>query len=143
LDVGEFQNSRLGAVQKRLCLLHIESQGYGINLDQLILGSQGRERQGRFGTRRQHHMTVRWCVIQKILDRLMDARSVEPVIVLEKQINIIFYLRQVVDQARQDRRRVDQVVLEDQPDRVGADVWTCMMQGLRHVKQKPRGLVVV
>jgi hypothetical protein len=29
----------------------------------------------------------------------MDARSVEPVIVFEKQINIIFYLRQIVDQA--------------------------------------------
>ena len=106
----------------------------GINLDQLILGSQGREWQGRFGARRKHHMTVRRRVLQKIRDRLMDAGSAEPVIVFEKQIYIIVYLRQIVDQARQDRRRVDQVVLEDQPNRAGADVRTGMVQGLRYVK---------
>ena len=143
LDVGEFQHSRLGAFQKRLCLLHIESQGDGINLDQLVLGSQGCEWQGRFGARRKHHMTMRRCVFQKIRDRLMDARSAEPVIVFEKQINVVFYLCEIVDQALQDRCRVDQIVLEDQPNRAGADVRTGMMQGLRHVKQKSRGLVVV
>src|SRR5216683_388741 len=69
-------------------------------------------------------MTVRRRVLQKIRDRLMDARSAEPVIVFEKQINIIVYLGQIVDQARQDRCRVDQVVLEDQPDCACAKVRT-------------------
>jgi hypothetical protein len=73
----------------------------------------------------------------------MDARSADPVIVLEKQVNVVLHLRQIVDQARQDRRWVDQIVLEDQPDRAGADVRAGVMQGLGNVKQKPRGLVVV
>ena len=82
-------------------------------------------------------------MLQKIGDRLMDARRAQPVIVFEKQINVIFYLRQIVDQARQDRCRVDQVVLEDQPDRAGAKISLGMMQGLTSVKPKSRGLVVV
>jgi len=139
LDVGELQNSRPGAVQKGSRLLHIKPQGRGINLDQLILGAQGREWQGRFGTGRKHHMTVRRRVLQKIRDRLMDPRSAEPMIVFEKQINLIFDLRQIVDQARQDRCRVDQVVLEDQPNRAGANVRTGMVQGLGYVKKEPRG----
>jgi hypothetical protein len=88
-------------------------------------------------------MAVRRRVLQKIRDRLMNARGAEPVIVLEKQVHIIFYLYQIVDQARQDGWRVDQVVLEDQPNCAGANVRTGMVQGLRYVKQKPRGLVVV
>ena len=64
----------------------------------------------------------------------MDARSAEPVIVFEKQVNIIFYLCQVIDQAGQDCCRVDQVVLKDQPNRSGANVRTGMVQGLGYVK---------
>ncbi|WP_334384570.1 hypothetical protein [Bradyrhizobium sp. AZCC 2262] len=82
-------------------------------------------------------------MLQKIRDRLMDASRAEPVIVFEKQINIILNLGQIVDQARQDRCRVDQVVLQDQPNCAGADVRTGMVQGLGYVTQKPRGFVVV
>jgi len=65
LDVEEFQNAGLGVVQKRLRLLHVEPQGRGINFDQLILGSQGREREGRFGTRGKHNMTVNGACFRK------------------------------------------------------------------------------
>ncbi|WP_197087454.1 hypothetical protein [Bradyrhizobium sp. LTSP857] len=82
-------------------------------------------------------------MLEKIRDGLMDARGADPVIVLEKQINVILDLRQIVDQARQDRCRVDQIVLEDQPNRAGADVRTGLVQGLRDVEQKPCGLVIV
>jgi hypothetical protein len=79
-------------------------------------------------------MTVRRRVLQKIRDRLMDARSAEPMIVFEKQVYVIFDLCQVVDQARQDRCRVDQVVFEDQPDGAGANFRTGLVQGLRYLK---------
>src|SRR5258708_8977950 len=82
----------------------------------MILGSQGREWQGRFGARCKHHMTVRRRVLQKIRDRLMDSRSAEPVIVFEKQVYIIFYLCKIVDEARQDRFLVDNVVITIVPD---------------------------
>jgi hypothetical protein len=68
------------------------------------------------------------------MDRLMDTGIVDPVIVFEKQIRFIIYLRQIVDQARQNRRGVDQVVLEDQLNSVGTHVRPCVVQGLRYVK---------
>jgi hypothetical protein len=73
----------------------------------------------------------------------MDARLAEPMIILEKQVDLIVYLCQVVDQGRQDRRRVDQVVFEDQLDGPGACALTSVLQGLGHVEQKPRGLIVI
>src|ERR1700722_427544 len=73
----------------------------------------------------------------------MDARLAEPMIVLEKQVDLIVYLCQVVDQGRQDRRRVDQVVFEDQLDGPRACALTSVLQGLGYVEQKPCGLVVI
>jgi DNA-binding winged helix-turn-helix (wHTH) protein len=82
-----------------LRLLLVKPQSQSIDLQQLVLSAEGREWERGFGARRNHYMAVGWCVFQKIRDRLMDARIVEPMIIFEKQVYLVIQLRQIVDQA--------------------------------------------
>jgi len=98
LHVRKIQPAELVLLHKGPRLLQIKPQSRAVDFQHLILGAQRSERKRRFCSAGQHHMAIGRRMLEKECQSFMDSGVGDPMIILQEQIYLVVYIREVVYQ---------------------------------------------
>ena len=109
-------------VEEPVGLFGGEAQVAAADLDQLAAGTQPGQRQRRVGAGGHGEGDVWRQVLEQLSDDVVDTRIVDHVVVVERQHRGTGHQVEVVDQAGDDRIRLERLRTLEPDERVGADL---------------------
>src|SRR5580704_91202 len=121
LHVGWSERAGSLDLEKSLRFLQIKSQCRDVNFQQLVLRAQSRQRQRRLRSGSDYDVAMRGRASEEKCQCLMNIGIADPMVILQEQVYVVFYVSQIIDQSRYDGAWIDQEALLDQADRSRAD----------------------